>query len=150
MKSICKADCENCGYGKNNGCKGCQSTGGCPFGKQCFIASYILKGSKENYEIFVKKLIDEINAMDIAGMPKINELFPINGAFINLEYTLMNNHKVKFLNDDEIYLSNQVECCFDDESSIRCIGIAANMNAILISEYGPNGIDPEIIVYKKR
>ena len=49
MKSICGADCSNCGYGKNNNCKGCMITKGCPFGKQCFVAKYILTGGKENY-----------------------------------------------------------------------------------------------------
>ena len=47
MKSICGADCENCGYGKNNNCKGCTETKGCPFNKQCFIAKYILTGGKK-------------------------------------------------------------------------------------------------------
>ena len=52
MESICGADCSNCGYGKNNNCKGCRITKGCPFGKQCFVAKYILTGGKENYENF--------------------------------------------------------------------------------------------------
>ena len=39
-------------------------------------------------------------------MPKINELFPLNGSFVNLEYPLLNGGNVKFLNDDEIYLGN--------------------------------------------
>lgn len=51
MKSICGADCENCGYGKNLGCKGCENTNGCPFGKQCFIASYIKLSGTENYSL---------------------------------------------------------------------------------------------------
>ena len=41
MESICGADCNSCGYGKNNNCKGCSESNGCPFGKQCFIAKYI-------------------------------------------------------------------------------------------------------------
>lgn len=28
MKSICGANCENCGYGKDNNCKGCKNTNG--------------------------------------------------------------------------------------------------------------------------
>lgn len=32
MESICGADCSNCDYGKNNNCKGCKTTGECPFG----------------------------------------------------------------------------------------------------------------------
>ncbi len=150
MKSICGADCNNCGYGKNNNCKGCMQTKGCPFGKQCFIAKYILTGGKENYEIFKNQLMDEINDLNIPCMPKINELNPLNGVFVNLNYPLPNGQKIQFLDDNDIYLGNQVECEFNDGELIRCFGILANMEFILISEYGANGDNPEIIVYKKR
>ena len=150
MESICGADCSNCGYGMNNNCKGCKNTNGCPFGKQCFIASYILTGGKENYEIFKKQLIDEFNALNIPGMPKITELFALNGSFVNIEYTLPNGENVKFLDNNSIYLGNQVECEFNDGENIRCYGLVGNMDFILVSEYGPNGVDPELIVYKKR
>ena len=150
MESICDADCNNCGYGKNSNCKGCKNTNGCPFGKQCFIAKYILTGGKENYENFKKQLINEFNELNIPGMPKIKELFALNGEFVNLEYPLENNTTVKFLNNDEIYLGNQVECEFNDGEINRCYGLVANMNFLLVCEYGPNGEKPEIIVYKKR
>ena len=150
MESICGADCSNCGYGKNNNCKGCRQTNGCPFGKQCFVAKYILTGGKENYEIFKKQLINEINELHIPGMPKINDLNPLNGSFVNLKYPLPNGKYVQFLNNDEIYLGNQVECEFNDGEFIRCFGILANMNFLLVCEYGPNGDNPELIMYKKR
>ena len=150
MESICGADCSNCGYGKNKGCKGCKNTNGCPFGKQCFIAKYILTGGKESYEEFKSELISEINNLNIQGMPKITDLNPLNGSFVNLSYILPNNKNVQFLEDNDIYLGNQVECEFNDDNLIRCYGILANMNFILICEYGPNGENPELIVYKKR
>ncbi len=150
MESLCGADCSNCNYGKNNNCKGCNITKGCPFGKQCFIAKYILTGGKENFEIFKKQLIDEINNLNIVGMPKINELNPLNGSFVNLSYPLPNGKCVQFLNDDDIYLGNQVESEFNNGDIIRCFGILANMSFILICEYGPNGDNPEIITYRKR
>ena len=150
MESLCGADCTNCGYGKNNNCKGCVNTKGCPFGKQCFVAKYILIAGKENFEIFKKQLIDEINELKVPGMPKIRELNALNGAFVNLSYHMPNGEFVRLLDDNEIYLGNQVECEFNDDSIIRCFGIVANMNFILISEYGPNGDNPEIIIYKKR
>ena len=37
MGSICGANCNNCGYGKNNNCKGCKETKGCP----C-LAEYVI------------------------------------------------------------------------------------------------------------
>ena len=150
MESLCGADCSNCGYGKNNNCKGCKETNGCPFGKQCFIAKYILTGGKESFEIFKKQLIDEINDLNIPGMPKIDSLNALNGCFVNLNYPLPNGKFVRFLNDDEVYLGNQVESEFNNGEIIRCFGILANMDFILISEYGVNGDNPELIVYKKR
>ncbi|MBQ7667994.1 MAG: DUF3795 domain-containing protein [Clostridia bacterium] len=150
MESLCGADCTNCGYGKNNNCKGCSKTDGCPFGRQCFIAKYILTGGKENYELFKKQLVDEINELNISGMPKISDLIPLNGSFVNLSYPLPNGQNAEFLNNDDIYLGTQVECEFNDGNLIRCFGVVVNMDFILISEYGPNGDNPEIIVYKKR
>ena len=150
MKSICGADCDNCEYGKNKGCKGCTNTNGCPFGKQCFVAKYILTAGKENYELFKNQLIDEINEIAISGMPKIKELVSLNGSFVNLSYTLPNGNSASFLENDEIYLGTQVESEFNDENIIRCFGVLANMDFILISEYGQNGENPELIIYKKR
>ena len=150
MESICGADCENCGYGKNNNCKGCMNTKGCPFGKQCFVAKYILTGGKESFELFKKELLDEINDLNIPGMPIIEELTPLNGTFVNLCYPMPNGEKVKLLEDNEIYLGNQVESEFNDGSINRFFGILANMSFIIVSEYGPNGDNPEIIIYKKR
>ena len=150
MDSICGANCNNCKYGKINNCKGCRNSNGCPFGRQCFIAKYILTGGKENYEIFKNQLIQEINKLNIPGMSKISELFPLNGEFVNLKYPLTNGDFVEFLNNDEIYLGNQVECEFNDGELIRFFGIVVNMDFILVSEYGINGDKPDIVVYKKR
>ena len=57
---------------------------------------------------------------------------------------------VLLLEDEEVYLGNQVESEFNDGSVNRVFGILANMNFILVSEYGPHGGNPEIIIYKKR
>ncbi len=150
MESICGADCSNCGYGKSKNCKGCKNTNGCPFGKQCFIAKYILTGGKENYEQFKNQLINEINSLNIPGMPKITSLNALNGSFVNLAYPMPNGNSIQLLDDNDIYLGNQVECEFNDGDEIRCFGVVANMDFILVSEYGQNGDNPEIIVYKKR
>ena len=100
--------------------------------------------------LFKNELIKEINDLNIPGMPKIKELNPLNGAFVNLKYQLPNGKYVQFLDNNDIYLGTQVECEFNDDEIIRCFGIIANMDFILISEYGPNGVDPEIIIYKTR
>ena len=57
---------------------------------------------------------------------------------------------VKFLNDEEAYLGNQIECEFNDEEIKKNYGVVANMNFILVVEYENNGDNPEIIIYKKR
>ena len=150
MESICGADCNSCGYGKNNNCKGCSESNGCPFGKQCFISKYIKTGGIENYNVFKKQIIDEFNSLNVPGMPKINELYPLNGAYVNLSYPLPSGSAVKLLEDDNIYLGNQVECEFNEGKIIRCYGLVAGMDFLLVSEYGANGDSPEIVVYKKR
>ena len=101
----------------------------------------------EKFEEFKAQLIDEINALQIEGMPRVEKLNALVGGYINLEYRLPNGSYVKFLNDNATYLGNQVESIFGGD---RCFGIAANMEFILISTYEENGANPELVVYKKR
>ena len=150
MDAICGANCEECELFKNTKCRGCKNTNGCPFGKKCWIAKYIEVGGEEKFNTLKNELIDEFNSLNIDGMPKIEELYPLHGEFVNLEYPLPNNNKTKFLNDNEAYLGNQLECIFNDEEIKKYYGILANMNFILVCEYGENGNNPEIIIYKKR
>ena len=102
------------------------------------------------FNIFKKQLIDEFNSLNIDGMPKIKELYPLNGSFVNLEYPLPNGNKVKLLKDDETYLGNQVECIFNDNEIKKCFGLLANTNFLLVYEYEENGKNQELIIYKKR
>ena len=150
MKAICGANCDKCDLFKSKKCRGCMQTNGCPFGKKCFIAKYISIGEKESFEKLKKEIISEFNSLNISGMPKIDELYPLNGAFVNLEYSLPNRIKVKFLHDDEIYLGNQVECEFNDGSIKKCFGLVANTTFLLVCESGEDGSNPELIMYKQR
>ena len=148
MKGICGSNCDECNLKEK--CKGCIKTKGCPFGKKCFISSYIEIGGKESYDALKEELMMEFNCLKISGMPKVKELFPLNGKTVNLEYKLPNNKKVKLLDDNEIYLGNQVECIFNNDEMKSYFGIIANNYFLLISEYQENGINPEIIIYKRR
>ena len=148
MESICGVDCTKCEM--NTACRGCTLSNGCPFGKKCFIAAYIQTGGMEQYEQYKKQLIDEFNRLDIPGMPKISELYALNGAIVNLPYPLPSGDCVKLLDDHAIYLGNQVECAFDDGTCKRCYGLVTGQDFLLVSEYGENGDRPEIIVYQKR
>lgn len=99
------------------------------------------------FEAFKKQLIDEINALNIKGMPKLDKLNALVGSYVNLEYRLPNGQSVKFLDDGTTYLGNQLECEFGGE---RCFGVLANMDFILICTYGEGGSNPELVLYKKR
>ena len=149
MMSICGANCNECSL-LNNNCMGCSNTGGCPFGKKCWIAKYIEVGEEDNYNKLKENLINEFNSLNIIGMPKLEELIPINGSFVNLEYTLPNNKKVKYLEDNEIYLGYQLECEFNDDEVKRYFGLIANMSFILVSEYNEDRSNAELLIYKKR
>ena len=104
-------------------------------------------GGDGQFEKFKNQLICEFNDLHIEGMPKVTELHFLVGNYINLEYTLPNGYKVKFLDDTATYLGNQLECEFGGE---RCFGIAANMEFLLVCTYEANGENPELVTYKKR
>ena len=99
------------------------------------------------FEAFKQKLIGEINDLHIEGMPKLEKLNALVGRFVNLEYPLPGGGKAKFLRDDVTYLGNQLPCEFGGE---RCFGVLASMDFILVCTYGPEGADPELVLYKKR
>ena len=99
------------------------------------------------FEEFKKQLIDEINALHIDGMPKVEKLNALVGQYVNLPYRLPNGAEVKFLNDKTTYLGNQLESEFGGD---RRFGVLANMDFIMIATYEKNGANPELVLYKKR
>lgn len=104
-------------------------------------------GGDGAFEEFKKHLIEEINALNIDGMPKLTKLNALVGSYVNLKYRLPNGATVKYLDDNATYLGNQVKCKFGGN---RCFGIVANMDFILVCTYEENGENPELVVYKKR
>ena len=112
-----------------------------------FWERYSELGGEEKLEEFKQQLISEFNALNIDGMPKVENLNVLSGSFINLEYTLPNGAVVQFLDDHATYLGNQLPCEFGGE---RCFGIAANTQFLLVCTYGENGSDPELVIYRKR
>ena len=99
------------------------------------------------FEAFKKQLIDEINALHIEGMPKLDKLNALVGSYVNLTYRLPNGTYARFLDDETTYLGNQLESEFGGD---LCFGVLANMDFILICTYGEGGSDPELLLYKKR
>ncbi|MDD6995872.1 MAG: hypothetical protein SPH68_07345 [Candidatus Borkfalkiaceae bacterium] len=150
-ETICGTDCGICSLKQN--CGGCAATGGRPFGGECILATCCKNKGYErcnaclgNFCGLKKQLIDEFNALGIADMKKVTDLYPLKGSFVNLEYTLENGRKIKFWDDNKICLGNQI----GKENGNRCYGLTADENYLLVCEYGENCADPEIIVYKKR
>lgn len=102
---------------------------------------------EEKFDEFKTKLIDEFNALNIDGMPRVESLNALVGSYVNLEYRLPNGKTVKYLDDNATYLGNELECEFGSD---RCFGIVANMDFLLVCTYEENGQNPELVIYKKR
>lgn len=138
MKTYCGIDCcKECN--RLLECGGCEKCQGHPFGGSCIAER------KPNFPELKQQIIEEINALGINGLI-VDDLNLLTGAFVNLEYPLSNDTTVKFLNDKDIYLGNQIE----RQDTERCYGVIANEKFILVCEYGRNGSNPEIVIYKRR
>ena len=92
-----------------------------------------------------EELIQAFNALGIEDMGTVSELNELSGSFINLEYTLANGQTIKLLEDEKTYLGNQI--C--KQNSDRCYGLATDGKYLLVCEYGDNGSDAEIVVFKR-
>ena len=104
-------------------------------------------GDDGRFEAFKKQLIEEINALHIEGMPRLEKLNALIGSYVNLEYRLPSGAMVKFLDDKTTYLGNQLE---SERGENKCFGVLANADFILICTYEEEGRNPELILYKKR
>ena len=80
-------------------------------------------------------------------MPRVEKLNALVGRFVNLEYRLPNGINAKFLNDQTTYLGTQLESEFGGD---RCFGVLANMDFILVCTYEKDGVNPELVLFKKR
>lgn len=90
-----------------------------------------------------KVFIEEVNALGIPDL-HIDNLYVLQGSFINQPYNI-NGNEVKLLDDNATYWGNQIM-----KNDSRCYGIACCEKYILVSEYGKDGADVELIVLKKR
>lgn len=145
-ESFCGIDCKACSL--NETCNGCIVSDGRPFGGTCVLAKACehCQDNKNCITELKNQLIAEFNGLGIPDMPAVTELYSLHGAFINLEYELPNGLKVKLWDDDRVYLGNQLEKTDSD----RCYGIVADENFLMVCEYGCNGSEPDLILFKKR
>lgn len=149
--SICGLDCTGCSFKEN--CGGCVATGGKPFGGDCMVAKCCgsrKDGSCGDFSKDVcqmkRRLIEEFNALGIRDLPEVTDLYALVGSYVNLEYTLPGGQAVRFWDDKRIYLGNQLPKIGTD----RCYGLTADENYLLVCEYGENGADAEIVMFKRR
>lgn len=150
--SVCGLDCAACGL--KDSCEGCIPSNGRPFHSgQCPL--FICCESKGHERCaqcsdgpcgLKDRLIAEFNALGIADMERVIGLNTLPGSYINLEYTMPSGQVVKLLEDEKIYLGNQI--C--KTGSQRCYGLVADERFLLVCEYGEEGSDAEIVVYKRR
>ncbi len=145
MSEFCRDDCcEKCTL-HGAACAGCAETGGHPCGGRCVAAEWV---KADGFEVFTAKktaLIGEINALGIAGL-QVQELYLLNGAYVNLAYPLENGGTVQFLKDNDVYFGAQIE----QAGSERCLGVVANDAFLLVCSYGCEGADPQLLLYKNR
>lgn len=136
--TYCGKDCcKDCG--RLSECGGCEKCAGHPFGGSCIAER------NKDFSSLKATLINEINSLGIKDL-SVTDLFLLNGAYVNLEYPLENGSAVKFLKDNDVYLGNQIE----RTGSERCFGVVAAESFILVCEYGCNGAEPEIVLFKRR
>lgn len=153
MKTICGLNCDEC-PGKDT-CPGCEEIGG---GGKCVIYACASShageadtgcGACRYFDgpcAMKEQLLREFNALGIEDLPEVTDLCALPGHYINLEYTLPSGQKVKLWDDKRVYLGYQLEKAGSD----RCYGLTADENNLLVCEYGCNGSDPEIVVYRRR
>ena len=150
-ENICGADCGQCAM--KEACKGCLNTNGHPFGGNCVVAACCReRGYGKCAQCAAPvcdckaRLMEEFNALGIKDMPPVTELYSLSGAFINLAYPLPGGQAVKFWRDEDVYLGAQLP----KGNSGRCYGLAASAEYLMVSEYGENGSEPELVLFKRR
>ena len=92
-----------------------------------------------------ERLIKEFNALNIADMDEIKELYEGKGDFVNLKFPLPSGQTVKLWDDNKTYYINQLE----KRESTKCYGLVADEHYLLVCEYGEGGSDAEIIILKR-
>lgn len=140
-RGLCGADCSACPW--DDTCGGCGETDGKPFGVPCGVAQHCKNGTLEQEKAAILAAVRGLNLPD---MGEVTDLFALRGVFINLEYPLPGGGRAKFWDDDKIYLGAQVA----KGTGERCYGIAADGDYLLVSEYGPNGVDPVVVAFLRR
>lgn len=92
-----------------------------------------------------EELIKKFNELGIKDMARVTELYELKGDYINLQYTLPSGQTIKLWDDKKLYYG--AEIC--KENCDRCYGLTADDKYLLVCEYGADGSDAEIVVFKR-
>lgn len=92
-----------------------------------------------------KRLLALFHQLGIEELKQIDRFYELKGDFINLECKLPNGQFAKLLDDGKLYYSAEV--CKTNSS--RCYGIAGDAQQLVVYEYGENGTDAELVLWKR-
>ena len=93
----------------------------------------------------MQKLIEEFNKLGIEDMPKLTKLYGHKGEFVNMVSKLPNGKSAKILDDSKMYYVAELPKL----NSRRCYGLVTDKKQLVVFEYGENGQDSEVIIWKK-
>lgn len=91
------------------------------------------------------QLLEAIRNLGIKEFESFKSLNLMDGSYLNLECKLPNGQTAKILNDNKKYYANQIDIIGSD----RCYGVAADENMIAVFTYGCDGVDAELVLWKK-
>lgn len=99
------------------------------------------------FEAFKQQLMEEINALRIEGLPKVEQLYTLAGKDVDLAYPLPSGKQVSFLAPNRTYLGTQLPCEFDPEHTF---GVIADTGFLLVATYGQDRSEAELVGYWRR
>ena len=93
----------------------------------------------------MQKLIEQFNKLEIKDMPTLTKLYGHKGEFVNIECRLPNGKSGKILDDNKMYYTAELP----KQNSDRCYGLVTDKTQLAVFEYGENGTDCELIIWKR-
>ena len=93
----------------------------------------------------MQKLIEAFNSLGIKDMPEVTKLYGHKGEFVNILCKLPNGNVAKILDDSKMYYTAELP----KQNSERCFGLVTDKKQIVVFEYSADGMDAELVIWKK-